>query len=273
MASRRNFLKSTFVLAPTLSLPSLITQKKTGIDEDDFITLFDGSSLEGWHKNPEKIGHGTGGTWMVEGGIITGEQDPPGSGNGGILLTDQKFADFELQLEIMPDFGIDSGLFFRATDIGQGFQMMVDYLQGGVVGQIYGEQIGGFAASSLRLQGTTEDNGKLTSLNAEPNENQTNNPMTYAITPEDWVRAWKINDWNRIRVVCVGDYPVIKIWINDALVSDFNGATFEHPRYNREEVKKILGREGSIALQVHGGARRWATGAKSRWRNIRVRPL
>ncbi len=58
--------------------------------------LFDGKSLAGWHKNPEKIGHGTGGIWQVEEGSITGEQDPPGSGNGGILLTDKKFGDFEL---------------------------------------------------------------------------------------------------------------------------------------------------------------------------------
>jgi hypothetical protein len=57
--------------------------------------LFDGKSLEGWHKNSKKIGHGTGGLWRAEGGAITGEQDPPGSGNGGILLTDKKFADFK----------------------------------------------------------------------------------------------------------------------------------------------------------------------------------
>lgn len=273
MASRRNFMTTVLALAPAMSLPTVLTRSKTGADEADFITLFDGKSLDGWHINPDKIWHGTGGKWTVEGGVIAGEQDPPGSGNGGILLSDRTFGDFELQLEIMPDFGIDSGLFVRATDKGQGFQMMVDYLEGGVVGQIYGEQIGGFGASSVRLRGTTDASGTLTSLNAVANENNVNNPMTFAITPEDWVKAWHINDWNSIRVVCVGDYPIIKTWINDALVSDFNAATFTHPNYDREEVKNILGREGSIALQVHGGANRWATGAKSRWRNIRVRPL
>ena len=40
---------------------------------------------------------------------IVGEQDPPASGNGGILLTDRKFGDFELLLEMNPDWGIDSG--------------------------------------------------------------------------------------------------------------------------------------------------------------------
>jgi hypothetical protein len=53
------------------------------------ITLFNSKTLDGWHKNPERIGHGTG-------GAIVGEHDSPGSGNGGILLTDHKFGDFEL---------------------------------------------------------------------------------------------------------------------------------------------------------------------------------
>lgn len=273
MTSRRNFLKKTAAAVPAFSLSTGITPNKSRQEKADFIQLFDGVSLDGWHRNPEKIWHGTGGNWRVEEGIITGEQDPPGSGNGGILLTDRKFDDFELMLDIKPDFGIDSGLFLRATDKGEGFQMMVDYLEGGVVGQIYGENIGGFGASSLRLRGTTDASGRLTRLNAEANENNVENPMTYAIVPEDWIKAWSIDDWNRIRVVCVGDYPIIKIWINDALVTDFNAATFVHAGYDREKTKKTLGREGAIALQVHGGANRWATGAKSRWRNIRIRSL
>ncbi|MBX2818718.1 MAG: DUF1080 domain-containing protein [Rhodothermaceae bacterium] len=270
MPSRRNFLASSLALVPAISLPTVITKRKS---EADFIHLFDGTSLDGWHLNPEKIWHGTGGSWTIEDGAIAGEQDPPGSGNGGILLSDQTFDDFELLLEIKPDFGIDSGLFLRATDAGQGFQMMIDYLEGGVVGQIYGENIGGFGAASLRLRGKMDDAGKLISLDAGANENITSNPMTYAISPEDWINAWHTEDWNQVRIVCVGDYPIIKIWINDALVTDFNAATFTHPRYDREEAKKILGRKGSVALQVHGGANRWVTGAKSRWRNIRIRTL
>ena len=56
--------------------------------EEGFVSIFDGKTLNGWHKNPEAIGHGTGGQWTVEDGAITGQQDPPGSGNGGILLTE-----------------------------------------------------------------------------------------------------------------------------------------------------------------------------------------
>ncbi|SHG55486.1 protein of unknown function, partial [Fodinibius roseus] len=67
-----------------------------GSEQDEFVSLFDGQTLEGWHTNTGEIGHGTGGRWTVEQGVITGQQDPPGSGNGGILMTDQAYGDFEL---------------------------------------------------------------------------------------------------------------------------------------------------------------------------------
>src|SRR5262249_20280528 len=106
--------------------------------EDGWIDLFDGKTLDGWHKNPQKIGHGTGGQWTVEDGAIVGEQDPPGSGNGGILLTDRKFKNFEVRIDLKPDWGICSGFFLRSNDKGQCLQMMVDYHDAGDVGHIYG---------------------------------------------------------------------------------------------------------------------------------------
>src|SRR5690242_17353271 len=92
-----------------------VESKAAADDEQGWVVLFDGKTLDGWHKNPEKIGHGTGGHWAVEDGAITGEQDPPGSGNGGILLTDRTFGDFELSIDMKPDWGVCSGLFIRST--------------------------------------------------------------------------------------------------------------------------------------------------------------
>src|SRR5579872_4516756 len=83
------------LLAATLLAPELARA-----DDEGFISVFDGKTLNGWHKNPERIGHGTGGQWTVEEGAITGQQDPPGSGNGGILLTDRKYGDFELLIDM-----------------------------------------------------------------------------------------------------------------------------------------------------------------------------
>ncbi|HEY1064694.1 MAG TPA: DUF1080 domain-containing protein, partial [Pirellulales bacterium] len=114
-------------------------------DADGWISLFDGKSLDGWHKNPQKIGHGTGGDWQVEEGVITGGQDPPASGNGGIILTDQTFHDFEVSVDLKPDWGICSGFFLRSSDRGECVQVMVDYHDAGNVGHIYGEGTGGFS--------------------------------------------------------------------------------------------------------------------------------
>ena len=52
--------------------------------EAEWISLFDGKTLNGWHTNKEAIGKDTGGHWVVEDGAIAGEQDPPGGGIGGV---------------------------------------------------------------------------------------------------------------------------------------------------------------------------------------------
>ncbi len=46
-----------------------------------------------------------------------------GSGNGGILMTDETYGDFELLLELAPDWGIDSGVFLRTNPRGECFQV------------------------------------------------------------------------------------------------------------------------------------------------------
>ena len=91
MITRRAFLRTCGLTGLALSTPAWAAAQAQ--------PLFDGQSLKGWHKPPKKIGHGTGGHWGVEDGVLLGEQDPPGSGNGGLLLSDEKFGDFDLQLD------------------------------------------------------------------------------------------------------------------------------------------------------------------------------
>lgn len=249
---------------------ALVTGATSVAVADDDINLFDGKSLTGWHKNPERIGHGTGGHWFVENGAITGEQDPPGSGNGGILLTDREFKDFELTIDMKPDWGVCSGLFVRSNDKGQCFQMMVDYHDAGNVGHIYGEGTGGFNNRPFDVFGVYNDKKELAALTAKPSNATL--PPAYSITPEAWVKAWKVNDWNTAKVRVVGNPPAITTWINGVKVSEFDGATFDGKGYDKAKVSQTLGDEGSIAVQVHGG-KSWPDGAKCRWKNIRVKLL
>ena len=277
--TRRSLLRSAAAAGvATIAAPYVFTASKAfaadpATDAEGYIPLFDGKTLGGWHKNPQKIGHGTGGKWEVKDGAIVGEQDPPASGNGGILLTDRKFADFELLLEMNPDWGIDSGLFLRSNDRGQCVQMMVDYHDGGNVGHLYGEGTGGWSARPYDISGEIGYGGNLVALFADPNKKFQPNHLVSTATGEEFTKAWKIDEWNRVKVRCAGKYPKVTTWINDLLVCEWDGGTFQHPQYDREKVAQALGTEGSIAVQVHGGKNAWPKGAMCRWRNIRIKPL
>jgi len=56
-------------------------------------------------------------------------------------------------------------------------------------------------------------------------------------------------------------------------MSALYGATCPQPDYKKEDILKQLGRKGPIAFQVHGGKQMWTSGAKCRWRNIRIKAL
>ena len=114
-------------------------------EADDWISLFDGKTLTGWRttsKSPHSkaSGNKTGGEWRVQDGAIWGTQDTPG--NGGLLITEAEYGDFEIVVETNNDFGPDSGLFMRCTEDGKAYQCLIDYHVGGTVGGILGEGIG-----------------------------------------------------------------------------------------------------------------------------------
>ncbi|MCE9604887.1 MAG: DUF1080 domain-containing protein [Planctomycetia bacterium] len=237
---------------------------------EGWIELFDGKTLAGWHKNADKIGHGTGGQWTVEGGAITGQQDPPGSGNGGILLTDRKFKDFELEIDLKPDWGICSGLFLRSNETGKCLQMMVDYHDAGDVGHVYGEGTGGFNTRAFNINGVVDAAKNLTSITTKPVATPVK--VDYTCTGDEWTKAWKINDWNSARVRVEGSPAKVTTWLNGVKIIEWDGKTYEGPGYDKAKVIDTIGDEGSIAVQVHGG-KSWPVGAKCRWKNIRIKPL
>lgn len=148
-----------------------------------FTPIFDGETLNGWHVS-RSTGHGTGGKWIVENGIIVGQQNPPRQ--GGILITDEKYGDFELIIEARPEWGIDSGIFLRSTETGKAYQVLVDYYERGNVGGIYGEGIGGFSFRS-----------------------------------EQYPAAWKKDDWNIFRIKIAGQPPEITVWMNGIHMTDY----------------------------------------------------
>ncbi len=201
---------------------------------DGWISLFDGKSLDGWHISA-KTGHSrpsknkTGGKWFIQDGAIHGSQDIPG--NGGIIITDRKFKNFEVSLEMKNDFTLDSGLFLRSTEDGKCYQAMIDYHANGNLMGIYGEGIGG--QPHVR-------NFDFLKLVTEIKENPKSS-FKLPVSPEKWASFWKHGEWNELKARIEGNPPKITTWIKGVKFMEYT------------DDKKRLPDEGGIALQVHGG--------------------
>jgi hypothetical protein len=234
-----------------LPAPPARGQKDKPADKDKgFVSIFDGKTLKGWHVSA-KSGHSSksknksGGRWVVEGGAIVGSQDVPG--NGGILITDKHYGDFEVALEMKNDFGPDSGLFLRSNERGQAYQAMIDYYPNGNLMGIYGEGIGGFSQRNF-------------SFGKKPTEiREDKSSFKLPVSPADWPTFWKHGEWNELRARIVGNPPAITTWIKGVKFMEYKGD------------KKLLPDQGGIALQVHGGGDR--TKEFVRYRNVRVKVL
>ena len=139
----RAIFLSAAILGVSLAASSLAREAAAAEGKEaGFESLFDGQTLKGWHASAQtghsrKSGNKSGGRWVAENGVIVGSQDIPG--NGGILITDQQFGDYEVALEMNNDFGPDSGLFLRCDDKGTCYQAMIDYHVDGNLMGLYGE--------------------------------------------------------------------------------------------------------------------------------------
>ena len=207
---------------------------------DGFTPIFNGQNLSGWHTSRTNI-HGTTPNFFVMHGVLLGTQSPLGS--GGILITDKKYKNFELYMEVKPDWGCDSGLFFRATEDGVAYQVTLDYLPTGMLGNVNGEN---------GLAGVGGGRGA-----AAPAAAQKRGGLF------DDVKAWQREEWNVIRLRVDGETPHVQMWVNDALVTDFTDV-------KNNAVNGMW--EGPIAIQVHG-LLRWRPGGFWRWRNMGIKEL
>ena len=115
--------------------------------------------------------------------------------------------DFELYMEVNPDWGCDSGLFFRATETGVAYQVTLDYLPTGIIGNVNGENglqgVGGG-------RGGAAAGGRGTSGRAEGGAV----PQLRGVSA-DQLKAWKRGEWNVLRLRVEGEVPRVRLWVND----------------------------------------------------------
>jgi hypothetical protein len=240
-------------LAFLLAGPPAQADKDAEKDKDKgFVSIFDGKSLKGW-KISAKTGHSrasknkSGGKWVIDEKekCIVGSQDV--KGNGGIIITEKEYKDFEVSLEMRNDFGPDSGLFLRSNEKGQAHQAMIDYHADGNLMGVYGEGLSpGYRSRNFAFK------KKVTEIEEEKND------FALPIKPEKWAKFWKHGEWNELKARIEGNPAKITTWIKGVKFMEYT-----------DKVKRQD--KGGIALQVHGGGD--FTKQFVRYRNIRVKEL
>jgi hypothetical protein len=240
--SRRSLLQIAIATGIAARLPAA---------EQGWEELFDGHSLSGWRvtaRSPHSKASGqrSGGYWRVEDGQIVGSQDTPG--NGGLLLTEKLYGNFEVSLEVNNAFGPDSGLFMSCTEDGKAYQCLIDYHEGGTIGGILGEGIWKRRGVRNFTFGSTPDR-------IEHNENA-EHPCP--ILADAWPYFWRVGQWNEVRARITGDPPTITTWVNGVQIMQHTEPESVHPT------------RGHLGLQVHGGNR---FGGEVRYRRLRIRQI
>ena len=215
-----------------------------------FTSIFNGKDLTGWHIS-KTARHGVNPDYHVAHGIILGTQRPLGS--GGLLVTDKKYRNFELSMEVKPDWGNDSGVFIRTTETGLAYQITMDYLPGGSMGRFISE--GGFQFGAGRGAAPAAAAAPAPAPPPQTGPGESSDPG---------MKAWKREDWNTVRIRVAGDVPHATVWINGQQVSDATDT--ENHAFNGMV-------EGPIAIQIHGGTVRWQPGGFWRWRNLAIKEL
>jgi len=310
--SRRQFLCAGSALAASGLMLGTHTSSFAGESSPStppagFHPLFDGKTLAGWHAMPRpqggkpikgaKSGNADSfyerslksrGKWTVEDGIIVGGQDPPGSGLGGYLVSDEAFDDFELLIDAKPDWSVDTGVLVRTTPAGNvGYQILIDHRRDGGIGGFYGNGLGGFHAIPYSFTAIYNDKGQPIALKEadpktafQPVTEEKRRLLAYAAPIEEFLKTWKFGDWNTFKIRSEGELPHLTTWINGTKICEMDASKIEWPGFDKKAVAALLGRRGHISLEVHSngpndllGKDRWAPGAVCRWRNIFIKPL
>jgi len=272
-----------------------------------FEPLFDGRTLDGWRAVPRVYGNAYPGgpsvgemleklgmeppvdpqkhpaVWSVEDGVVVGRQGTPGY--GGYLITEKAYGDFELVIEARPDWPADTGIMLRRRpDSWEGFQVLVDHRRSGCIGGFFGNGLASFHAVPFALDAVLDESGRPVGLreddpatSQEPITAEKQRLLSYAGDFADFQQAWRWDDWNELRVRCVGGaLPTITTWVNDLKIAEIDTSRIDSPDYDPSAIADLLGTHGHIALEVHDndahfGESRWGRGAACRWRNARIK--
>lgn len=202
-----------------------------------FTSLFNGKDLSGWHIS--RTSHqGTTPNFFVEDSTLVVNQQP--YGQGGVLLTNKKYRDFEMYVEVKIDSFCNGGIFIRSSESGQAYQ--IELAVPGGNGSLFGEAMA----------------------------------ISRAVTAAGMDRVWKAGEWNALRIRMIGEIPTISLWVNEVFMweisqpkNDFTaGATSGMIGLQSHWSATYQGLPGGFNMP---GA--WRPGGRHRFRNIYIKEL
>lgn len=203
-----------------------------------FTSIFNGKNLDGWHIS--RTSHqGTTPDVRVENGEMVLSQKP--YGQGGVILSDKKYKNFELYLELKIDSFTNGGIFIRSSESGIAYQIELDETSKGT-GALLGERM----------------------------------PVSKSVKATGISKAWRANDWNSFRIKMVGDTPRITLWVNGVQMWDVIQPKND---FIAGATEGMIGLQShwtalySPKVNEWNGLRLWAPWAEHRFRNIGIREL
>ncbi len=176
--------KNKVAIPETSEVP--VRNAQTGLSPP-WRALFDGKTLRGW----QQIGGAA--KYSVRDGAIVGTT-VAGTPNS-FLITERRYADFVLELEVQADSSLNSGIQIRSNhfpayknDVFHGYQIEIDPSARAWSGGVYDESRRGWL---FNLEGKPEAQ-----------------------------RAYRKSGWNHYRIEAIGGH--IRTWVNGIAVADLN---------------------------------------------------
>ncbi|MDA1267106.1 MAG: DUF1080 domain-containing protein, partial [Planctomycetota bacterium] len=204
----------------TLSTALLVCALASNPAPEGWENLFDGETLNGWTTTGGRYDGPA--IWSVVDGTIHGKENE--QGQGGLIYTEREYRNVEFECEAFISHPFDSGVFVRMRPRPEprGAQLTLDYRDGGEIGGIYSDG--------------------------------------WMFHNPDAKAKWNKDEWNHVRVRCVGQPMHLMLWLNGELVTD----------YRMPEGAGKFSESGKVGLQVHGGG---VEGGYAQFKNIRAREL
>jgi Domain of Unknown Function (DUF1080) len=231
-------MRPALTIALLVALSGQATPQPAGRIPSGFTRILNGRNLDGWHIS-RTVHHGTTGSYTVDpDGVLLMKAQP--FGQGGLLLSNRTYQDFELYLEADPDPNFNSGIFLRSSEGGSAYQ--IELVRPGNTGALLGEQM------------------KLST-------------PAYVGPRVDINSVWKDGEWNSMRIRMAGEAPRITLWINEVRM-------WEAQMPRNDQIAGFYGgmiglqlhwsATYSAAAQGSGAGAPWAV---QRFRNIGIREL